>query len=440
MIATAATGIAVGMVPAWIASRTDVNAALKQGSRGTTGDRSRHLLRKTLIVSELALALLLLTGAAYFVRGTQRLANADMGWRPDGLMTASMSLPFNASYSTDAQCRAFFDRLSAKLADLPGTQKATISVYLPVTGFWRTSGIVVQGRPAPSHGKEPLVYYNSETPGNISNLGLHLVRGRDFTDADRADSRPVAIINEAMARDLWPGEDPIGRRIADAAAKSPAWLEVIGVVSDVHSTLELVRPPDTPFQVHLPLAQTPSQFAHWFNLAIRSSAPAPTVAAGIRAAVQQIDPDQPVYDIVTARESMEQVTRSFGMTGEMLGAFALVGLALSAVGIFGVIANLVAQRTSELGIRIALGAQAKDVLWLVLGQGLRLAAAGTAIGLALSWGLVRLLNSILPAMPGADPLTVGFVAVLLAAVALLACWLPARRATRIDPIIALRAE
>jgi len=440
ILATAATGVAVGMVPAWIASRTDVNSALKQGSRGTTGDRSRHVLRKILIVSELALALLLLTGAGYFVRGTQRLTSADMGWRPDGLLTASMTLPFSPNYMSDIQCRAFFDKLSAKMAGLPGAQQTTISVYLPITGFWRTSGIAVQGRPAPAHGKEPLVYYNSETPGNFANLGLHLVRGRDFTDADRPDSRPVAVINDAMARALFPGDDPIGKFIADASAKSPAWVEIVGIVSDVHPTLELVRPPDTPFQVHLPLAQTPSQYAHWFGLAIRSSAPAPTVAAALRAAVQQIDPDQPVYDIISARESMDQVTRSFGLTGKMLGAFALVGLALSAVGIFGVIANLVAQRTAEIGIRMALGAQTTDVLWLVFGQGLRLAAVGTAIGLACSWGLVRLLNGILPSMPGADPLMVGCVASLLAAVALFACWLPARRATRIDPIIALRAE
>jgi predicted permease len=440
LLATVATGVAVGMVPAWIASRTDVNAALKQGSRGTTGDRSRHVLRKTLIVTELALALVLLAGAGFFVRGTQRLADADMGWRPDGLVTASMSLPFNARYASDAQCRAFFDKLSGKLAAIPGTQRATISVYLPITGFWRTSGIAVQGRPAPAHGKEPLVYYNSETPGNITNLGLHMIMGRDFTDADRADSRPVAIINDALARDLWPGANPIGKQIADASAKVPAWLEVVGVVSDVHSTLELVRAPDTPFQVHLPLAQTPSQYVHWFNMAIRSTAPPQTVAAAVRAAVQQIDPDQPVYDILTARESMEQVTRGFGLTGRMLGAFALVGLALSAVGIFGVIANLVAQRTPEIGIRMALGAQSNDVLWLVLGQGLRLAAAGTAIGLACAWGLDRVLNSILPSMPGSDPLTVASVATLLAAVALFASWLPARRATRIDPIIALRAE
>jgi predicted permease len=441
LLASTATGVVVGTIPAWMASRTNVNSALKQGSRGATGDRSRHLLRKALIVSELALALVLLAGASYFVRGMQRVTQADMGWRPEGLMTASLSLPFNTSYLTDAQCRAFFDKLGARVAELPGTQRSAIAAYLPVIGFWRNSGIVAEGRPRPDPGREPLVSYDSVTPGYFATLGMNLGRGRDFAAADRADSRPVAIINEAMARALWPNESPIGKRIADAADPGkPEWLEIVGVVNDVHPTIELVRPPDTLFQVYLPLAQTPSQYVHWLNVAIRSSAPGPTVAAALRAAVQGIDADQPVYAVVSARESMQQITKGFWLTSQILGAFALIGLALSAVGIYGVIANLVAQRTPEIGIRMALGAQPRDVLWLVLGQGLRLAAAGTAIGLAVAWGLIRLLDSILPGIPGGDPVAVACVAALLAAVALLACWLPARRATRVDPVVALRAE
>ncbi len=440
LLASVVTGVAVGTIPAWIASRTDVNAALKQGARGSSGDRSRHLLRQALIVSELALALVLLAGAGFFIRGMQRTAQSDLGWRPDGLTTATLSLPFNASYSTDAQCRAFFDKLGGKLAGLPGTQQEAISAYLPISGFWRSSGIAIEGRPAPPHGKEPLVYYNSVTPGYFSILGMHLARGRDFADSDRDGSRSVAIINETTARDLWPGEDPIGKRIENSDPANAGWLEIVGVANDIHSTIDLVRPSDTPFQVYLPLAQTPSQAVHWLNLTIRSTAPGPDVASALRAAVQQIDPDQPVYSIISARESMEQITRGLSLTGQLLGVFALIGLALSAVGIYGVIANLVAQRTTEIGIRMALGAQAGDVLWLVLGQGLRLAIAGTVIGLACAWGLTRLLDSLLPAIPGDDPLAVVCVAALLAVVALFACWLPSRRATRVDPIVALRAE
>ena len=211
-------------------------------------------------------------------------------------------------------------------------------------------------------------------------------------------------------------------------------------MNDVHSTIEIVRRPDTPFQVYRPLVQTPSQFVHWFNVAVRSTVPEATVGSALRAAVQQIDPDQPVYAIVSAPESMKQMTEGLSLTGQILGVFALIGLGLAAVGIYGVIANLVAQRTSEIGIRMALGAQAHDVLWLVLGQGVRLACIGTAIGLVCSWGLVRLLIAIIPAIPGGDPASVAAVAALLVAVALFACWLPARRATRVDPIIALRSE
>ncbi len=440
LVASVVTGVLAGTLPAWIASRTDVNGALKQGARGSSGDRSRHLLRQALIVGELALALVLLSGAGYFVRGMQRVASADMGWRPDGLITASMSLPFNSNYSRDTQTDAFFDKLGAKLAELPGAQQETIAAYLPVLGSWRSSGITVDGRARPAHGKEPLAYFNSVTPGHFSALGMRLISGRDFTAADRRDARGVAIIDEDMARDLWPGENPIGKRLADASPSAPAWLEVVGVVNHVRSTLELVRPSDTPFQVYLPLSQTPGNQVHYFNIALRSSAPVPAVAAALRGAVQAIDPDQPVYAIVSARDSMEQITGGFRMVSEMLGTFAAIGLVLSAVGIYGVISSLVAQRTAEFGIRMALGAQARDVLWLVLGQGVRLAAMGTALGLLLSWGQIRVLNAALPAIPGGDPVAVACVAALLAAVAMAASWLPARAATRVDPIIALRAE
>jgi putative ABC transport system permease protein len=437
LVAAAATGIVSGTIPAWIAARTDVNTSLKQGSRGTTGDRSRHRLRSALIVSELALALVLLCGAGYFVRGMQRLAHADMGWKPDGLVTATLSLPYSVHYATDAQCNAFAARLGAKLAALPGEQQAAISAYLPVLGFWQSGNINIQGRTF-SIGKEPLVNYDSVSPGYFQTLGMHQTQGREFTDADRPGSTPVAVINETMAKVLWPGENPLGKRIADGGGKdSSSWLEVVGVVNDVHPTVDLVRPPDTPFQVYLPFAQKP---AHYICVAVQSTAPDATVAAALRAAVQQLDSDEPVYAIVSARESMEQITHGLTMVGKMLGVFSLVGLALSAVGIYGVIANLVAQRTSEIGIRMALGAQARDVLWLVLGQGLRLSVAGTAIGLACAWALVRLLHAVLPSIPGGDPAALACMVALLSCVALFACWLPARRATKVDPIIALRSE
>ncbi|HEY5080147.1 MAG TPA: ABC transporter permease [Opitutaceae bacterium] len=438
LVASAVTGVVVGLIPALIASRTDVNAALKQGARGSTGDRSRHLFRKVLIVGELALALILMAGAGYFVRGMQRMANAELGWTPDGLVTAGLSLPYNASYTTDAQCRAFLDKLDAKLAGLPGVQTASMSSYLPVVGIWRNEGVIVEGRPVPNRGQEPLTGFNSVSPGFFSTIGMRVVKGRGFTSADRAGSAPVAVINESMAEGLWPGESPIGKRYGGLDPAHRNWTEVVGVVNDVKSTIELVRAPETRYASYTPLAQASN--THWIDLAIRSTAPESTVAFALRAAVQQIDPDEPVYEIVSARESMAQITGSFTMVSDMLMVFAFIGLILSAVGIYGVVSNLVAQRTSEIGIRMALGAQTGDVLWLVFGQGLRLAVTGTAIGLACAFGLVRLLNAGLPAIPGSDPFAVLCVSAVMAASALFACWLPARRATRVNPIIALRSE
>jgi predicted permease len=440
LIASVLTGIAVGAIPAWMATRADVNAALKQGSRGSTSDRSRHLFRQALIVCELALALILLTGASYFVRGMQRVSHADMGWKPEGITTASLVLPYNGAYSSDAQCRAFYDKLQAKLEGLPGVQGAAIATYIPITGFWRNESIAAEGRPPVAHGTEPLAYFDSVSPGYFSTLGIHVERGRGFTDADRPATMRVAVVNEAMAKVMWPGQDPVGKRFQDVDPQRSAWLEVVGVINDVHPTLDLVQAPTTRFQVYIPLAQVQSGFAHWLNVAIRSTAPGTTLTQALRAAMLQIDPDQPISAVVSAPEGIEQLMRGFTLTGELLSAFSFIGLVLSAVGIYGVIANLVAQRTAEIGIRMALGAQSGDVLWMILAQGLRLSAIGAAIGLACSWGLVRVLDSILPAIPGGDPAAVALMACVLAAVALVACWLPAQRAARVDPMIALRSD
>jgi hypothetical protein len=269
---------------------------------------------------------------------------------------------------------------------------------------------------------------------------MRIERGRGFTGSDRGDAAAVAIVNETMARTLWPGEDPVGKRIEDSDPARAKWLQVVGVVNDVESTIDFVQPPSSRFQVYIPLEQTPNGFVHWLNLAIRSDAPGPTLTAALRAAMLSIDPDQPISAVVSAPEGIEQIMRGFTLTADLLTVFSLIGLALSAVGIYGVIANLVAQRTAEIGIRMALGAQARDVLWLVLGQGVRLSIAGSVIGLACAWALNRLLHSLLPAIPGGDPLALAVLVALLTSVALFACWLPARRATLVNPIIALRSE
>ena len=434
------TGAVFGTVPAWIASHTDVNSTIKQGGRGGTGGRSRHRLRQALIVSELVLALVLMSGAGYFVRGMQRVARNDMGWRPEGLVTAGLTLPFNASYSTDEQCRAFDEKLEAKLAELPGVQSASVSATLPITGFWQSDNFAVEGREAPPRGKEPLAYYNPVTPGFFPTLGIRLLRGRGFSAEDRAGAARVVIINEAMAKKLWPGEDPIGKRIGDVNPANHDWRQVVGVVSDIRAFIEIVRPADTPFQVYRPLAQAPSHVAHYLNIAVRGTAPFSTLGPALRRTVEAIDPDQPVYSMSTATEAIQNFTSSFTLISQLLSVFAALGLVLSAVGLYGVVANLVAQRIPEIGIRMALGAQVRDVLWMVLRQGMILALTGAGIGLAFAWGLIRVLKALLPAIPGSDPLALACVTATLVLVALLACWLPARRAASVDPISALRSE
>lgn len=435
-----ATGIAFGTVPALVSSRADVGSSLKQSGRGATGGLPSHRLRKALIVSELVLALVLMSGASYFIRGMQRIAHTDMGWRPEGLLTAGLTLPFNASYSTDEQCRAFFDKLETKLRELPGVRDAAVSATLPITGFWSSSNFVIEGRAAPEHGREPLAYSNPVSPGYFSTLGIRLMRGRDFDSSDRATSRPVVIIDESMANKLWPGEDPIGKRIGDVDSSNRNWREVVGVVGDVRAFIEIVRPADTPFQQYLPLSQVPSHTAHYLSIALRSSAPLATLEPEIRRAIAAIDPDQPVFSMYPAPEAIRHFTSSFTLVSQLLSIFAVLGLLLSAVGLYGVIANLVAQRTSEIGVRMALGAQVRDVLWMVLRQGMVLALVGICIGLACAWGLVRALDALVPAIPGGGPMGLVLITAILASVALLACWLPARRAARVDPITALRAE
>lgn len=440
LLASLATGVFFGIAPAWVASHTDFVSAMKQGARGSTAGASRHLLRKVLIVSELTMALVLLTSAGYFVRGMQRLATLDMGWKPDGLVTAGLNIPFSGAYANGDNTRAFLRKLEGKLQELPGVQAEAISATLPITGYWQHDLVAVQGRPAPEKGREPSAYFNPVSPGYFTALGVRLVQGRTFTDADGPQGRPVAVINEAMANKLWPGENPLGKQVQDVAAAPAQWLEIVGVVADVHAFIEIVRPVDTPFQVYRPIQQVPPDTAHYLSLSLRSSAPLATLGPAMRRAVAGLDADEPLTSVLTAPESAKQITSGFILTGRMLGAFAAVGLILAAVGLYGVIANLVAQRTAEIGIRMALGAQVQDILWMVLGQGVRLALLGVAIGLLCAWGLVRLLTAMLPAIPGDDPRWIAAVAVLLAGVALLASWLPARRAMAINPIEALRSE
>jgi predicted permease len=435
LAASVATGIIFGLMPGWVASRTDVISTVKQGGRGTAGDRSKHRMRKALVVAELALALASLVGAAYFVRGIQRLGQLESGWQGGNLVTGSFVLP-SSTYSNDDQTRSAVDRLGTGLAQLPGVDRVAISGEIPIYSFSHRANFTIEGRPPPQKGLEPLALAERVTPGYFSTLGIHLLGGRDFAAADRADSRQVVIINSAMARQFWPRGDAIGHRIGSADPKNPQWKEIVGIVNDIRLAPGTPAPL-TRFQIYRPIAQDPD---HWLTFTLHSKGVPAGLADAARRAVARVDPDLAVYSLGTVDLFTERSVANDVLVRNLLTIAAVLGLFLALVGIYGVIANLAVQRTQEIGIRMALGARTGSVIWLVLRDGARLAGIGTAIGLVLAFWLSRGLSLAMPEIPGHDPAIMIGLAGLLVVATLFACCLPALRATRVNPVDALRAE
>ncbi|HEY3853286.1 MAG TPA: ABC transporter permease [Verrucomicrobiae bacterium] len=423
LVATTLSGLAFGLVPAWLASRTEVNAALKQGSRGTTSDQSQNRLQHTLIIAEVALALTLLAGAGLVIRGLQVFAKLDPGWRVDGMTIGYLTLP-ESKYGSSAAQMAFVDRLQERLAVLPGVERIAVGWTLPLRQFNVTGSFTIDGRPDSTNGHAPSRFVNGITPHYFETLGIRVVAGRDFTTADNAKAPAVVIINETMAHAFWSERSPIGQRIDGE--------EIVGVVGDVRFP---ANPGEqrTPFQTYRPFAQSPGGI---FTVAIRGVVQPNT----LRHVVTELDPDQPVGSPGSARADIGTSLDNWDVGGKLLGSFAFLGLFLAGLGIYGVISGFVIRRTGEIGVRMALGAQLHDVLWLVIGRGLRLSLIGTAIGLVGAFGLARLLGSVLPGLPGGDPLVVTFVGTLMVAITILACWFPAWRAAKVDPMVALRNE
>jgi predicted permease len=434
LLCSLVTGVLFGTVPAWFASRADVNLALRENARGSTAGRSQHRLRHMLIVGEVAFAMVLLAAAGLFLRGLQRFINADPGWRVDGLVIAQMSLR-GEKYKEDKQRVVFLSELENRLRTLPGVQQVAIGGSHPVFGFNSSSSFLVEGRPEPPPDKLPEMFYEPVSTGYFEALGARLQQGRSFNAADTADHPKVVIINETTAHTFWPNESPIGRRIS-STGKNRDYYEVVGVVNDLAFPGDLGEP-YTRFEAFVPLAQTAPGY---LIIALRTSATADAIANSLRNAIAGLDPNLPVYRIRTARAAVDQGLGSISLLGSLLGAFAAVGLILAAIGIYGVVSYTVVQRTGELGIRMALGAQTRDVLWLVLGKGAVLVLIGTFLGALGAYGVSRLLISLIPSLPTRDPLILVITALVLIAIALIACYIPARRATRVDPLVALRSE
>ncbi len=425
------SGLLFGLAPAWQVSRPNLNDALKEGARQSSG--SSHRLRSSLVVFEVALSLMLLVGAGLLVRSFLSLLKTNPGFNPDNVMTMSLMLP-SAKYKTDAQREAFFTDLVQHLRTVPGVNSAAVVNYLPLGGANSSDSYLVEGEAEPPPGQEFEGRYRVATPDYFQTMRIPIIKGRSFTEQDKAGAPPVVIVNETLARKHWPGQDPLGKRIRfyGPIEKAP-WMQVVGVIEDVrHELTEPVVP-----EYYLPFAQDP-----WPGMVLvaRTNVEPAALAGALRQQVWAIDKDQPVFDVRTMQEVRSASVTLYSFSSVTLGIFAGVALLLASIGIYGVMAFAVTQRTQEIGIRIALGARAGDVLKLVVKHGMKLALLGIALGLAGSWALTRFMAKLLVGVKATDLLTFAIVSACLFVAALLACYLPARRATKVDPLIALRYE
>jgi putative ABC transport system permease protein len=426
-------GVAFGLAPALQVSSPDLNETLKAGGR--TGDAGRGgRLRSALIVAEVALSLVLLAGAGLLVKSVTRLRAVDAGFNTSNLLTMNLALP-SSRYRDGAAQAAFFDGLTRQIESLPGVEAAGFTSVLPLSGGFDGRALVVEDKPVP-RGQETNVDLYVATPGYLRAMQIALVDGRAFDEHDTADRAPVALVGETMARKLWPGQTPLGRRVRfPGSEKNPQpWRTIVGVVRDVKQ-YGLDRA--DVMQLYLPEAQYPASF---MTMVVRSKSDTAALLGAVRREVGTADKELAVFGVATMEQLLADsvALRRFSML--LLGVFAAVAVALAGVGIYGVISYSVAQRTREIGVRVALGASRRDVLRLVLGRGLGLAGAGIALGLAGGLAVTRAISSLLFGVGARDPVTFAAVAALLAFVALLACLAPARRAMKVDPMVALRYE
>jgi putative ABC transport system permease protein len=427
------TGVIFGLAPALQSSKLDLNETLKEGGRGGSEGIRRNRVRSVLVVSQIALSLVLLVGAGLLIRSFRQLQDINPGFDPHRVLTATVALP-DAKYHEDSQIAAFFQQALQRAAAVPGVDVVGAVSPLPLSGDMAQNLLTVEGHPPLDPGEKLVTNSRVVSADYFRAMGIPLIKGRTLTERDTKDAPRVVVINETLARKYFPGEEALGKRIEVTLADNNM-AEIVGIVGDVkHVTLEKESGPESYFSYQ----QIPNSY---MTLVARSQSDNPaSLAPGLRQAVEQVDKDQPLSDVRTMEQLLAAslARRRFNML--LLGLFSALALALAAVGIFGVMNYSVTQRTHEIGIRMALGAQSSDVLRMVVGQGMTLALIGVAIGLVAAFALTRLMSSLLYGVTPTDPLTYFAVALTLSAVALLASFIPARRATRVDPIEALRYE
>ncbi len=427
------TGLLFGLAPAWHATRVNVSDALKEGGRGTAGT-ARQRLRSALVVGELAMALVLLIGAGLLIKSFWQLRTVNPGFNPENLLTMRIEIP-EARYREFSRQTQYRQALLTEVNSLPGAQTALVS-ELPMSGDWLPHRFIVEGQQF-AVGEEPRVLSRSVEGDYFRIMQIPLISGRDFSQLDNETAPPVAIVNKSLVERFFKGQDPIGKRVRWAGADRPAWMTIIGVVGDIkHFGLDLIEQP----ALYSPYTQSRSPWKRWMNLVIRSQSDPVMLAGAVKSRAWKIDAQIPMTRVQTMSEVMGASVGERRFIMLLLGLFAGVALLLAVVGIYGVIAFSVTQRTHEIGIRMALGAQAGDVLRLVVRQGVLLLLIGIALGLIGAFALTRVMENLLFELSVTDPVIFGCIPLLLTAAALLACWIPARRATKVDPMVALRSE
>ena len=441
LLISLATGLIFGLAPALQISKFDQYKPLKEGGSKGGGSRRSRSSRSLLVVSELALSFILLIGAGLLIKGFLSLQNVDPGFNPNNVLTLNTSLP-RSKYRTNDSAAQFYERLLDRVQTLSGVKAAGAVTMLPFTNSDEGTSFYIEGQPKPPPGEEPLLHQRIISPGYFQAMGVGIRNGREFEQRDRADARQTAIINETMARRFWPNQNPIGKRLALTTEVyqggkfdlDSAWREVVGVVGDMrHFGLASEPVPET----YIPFQQSPKRE---MTLVIRTSTDPSALAPAVRREVANIDKDQPVANVRTMDQIMSESLARPRFSFLLLTIFAGVALVLAAVGVYGVMSYSVGQRTHEYGIRMALGAQTRDMFTLVLKEGFRLAIIGIAVGIAGALALTHYLRSLLFGISATDPIIFAGISFMLIAVTLLACYIPARRAMRVNTMVALRYE
>jgi len=432
------TGLLFGIVPALRTANLDLRGTLNEGSRGSTAGPGQHVLRGALVAMEIALAMLLLVGSGLLLRSFSRLQEVPPGFQPDHLLVADIPLSPTA-YAKPQDRYQFFDRLVERAKSLPGVRSAAAASFLPVSGGGSIIHFNITGHPPKSPHEFVAAGYRTITPNYLETLGVPLLQGRFFTRGDNEKSPAVVIINATMAHTFFPNENPLGKRLQLGALpeQEVPTMEIVGVVGDVHFGLGT----DPQAEMYLPYRQADLLLPVFqLSVVMRTAGDPSLETSALRSALAEIDPNQPLVKVRTMEENMATTVAQPRFRTWLIGILAMLALVLAAVGVYGVMSYTVTQRTSEIGVRVALGAQPKDVFRIIVGEGLRLALFGVGVGLVAALVLTRLLQSFLFGISAYDPLTFIAVSLLLTLVAVAASYFPARRATRVDPMIALRYE